>query len=102
MLNELERRGAEAGYVKTGDGLEVDFLARHPVSGEELIQVCVGPSSPETLSREVRALLTAAGDHPRAARRLLVLDRDALGQVHAPKIEVQTAYEWILSPPDED
>lgn len=102
VLNELERRGAEAGYVKTGDGLEVDFLARHPVSGEELIQVCVGLSSPETLSREVRALLAAAGDHPRAARRLLVLDRDALGQVHAPKIEVQTAYEWILSPPDED
>ena len=29
VLNELERRGAEVGYVKTADGLEVDFLARH-------------------------------------------------------------------------
>ena len=37
VLNELERRGAEVGYVKTGDGLEVDFLARRPSAREELI-----------------------------------------------------------------
>ena len=40
VLNELERRGTEVGYVKTGDGLEVDFLARRAGATEELIQVC--------------------------------------------------------------
>ena len=77
VLNELERRGAEVGYVKTADGLEVDFRARHPGAGEELIQVCADPAAPEVLSRELRALTAAARDHPRAGRWLLVLDRVA-------------------------
>ena len=98
VLNELERRGAEVGYVKTADGLEVDFLARHPAVGEDLVQVCADVSAPETLSRELRALRAAAKEHPRAARRLLVLDRDALTGVSAPGIEVRPAYEWLLAP----
>ena len=102
VLNELERRGAEVGYVKTGDGLEVDFLARRPAAGEELIQVCADLSSPETRVRELRALAVAAKDHPHATRRLLVLDRDALARAEAAEIEVRPAYEWLLAPPDED
>jgi hypothetical protein len=51
VLNELERRGAEVGYVKTGDGLEVDFLARHPAGAQELIQVCADLSAADTLAR---------------------------------------------------
>jgi uncharacterized protein len=98
VLNELERRSAEVGYVKTSEGLEVDFLARHPAAGEELLQVCADESAPETLSRELRALTAAAKEHPRAARRLLVLDRDALVRVSGPGIEVQPAYEWLLAP----
>ncbi len=54
VLNELERRGAEVGYVKTGDGLEVDILARRPGAREELIQVCADLSSPETRARTAR------------------------------------------------
>ncbi len=64
--NELERRGAEVGYVKTGDGFEVDFLARRPEGGEELIRVCADLSAPETRVRELRAL-AAAGASSRAA-----------------------------------
>ena len=30
VFNELERRGLDVGYVKTLEGLEVDFLTRHP------------------------------------------------------------------------
>src|SRR5712692_2813883 len=100
VLNELERRGgAEVGYVKTDEGLEVDFLARYPGAGEELIQVCADLSAPETLTRELRALTTAAKEHPRAARRFLVLDRDALARVSAPAVEAQPAYEWLLAEP---
>ena len=100
VLNELEARGAEVGYVKTADGLEVDFLARRPAAGEELIQVCADVSSPETRTRELRALTAAAAEHPRAIRRLLVLDRDALALTDTSAVDVQPAYEWLLAGPD--
>jgi predicted AAA+ superfamily ATPase len=51
VLNELERRGAEVSYVKTAEGLGVDFLARHLAGGEELIQVCADLSDAATLER---------------------------------------------------
>jgi predicted AAA+ superfamily ATPase len=98
VLNELERRNAGVGY----DGLEVDFLVRHRAAGEELIQVCADLAAPETLSRELSALLAAAKEYPRAARRLLVLDRDARTRVSSRTVEVQPAYEWLLSTPGED
>ncbi len=99
VLNELERRGAEVAYVKTDDGLEVDFLARYRAAGEELIQVCADPSAPETLARELRALKAAAKEHPRATRRLLVLDRDALLRLRAPGVEALSACEWLMAAP---
>jgi uncharacterized protein len=102
VLVELERRGAEIGYVKTEDGFEVDFLARHPATGAELIQVCADMRNPETLARELRALTEAAKTHPRAGQRLLVLDRDALSGVSAPGVAVQPAYEWLLETPPAD
>ena len=102
VLNELVRRRAEVGYVKTAEGLEVDFLARHPAGGEELIQVCADLSSAETRARELRALTAAASEQPRAARRLLVLDRDARVGTDTPGIEVLPAYEWLLAEPDEE
>jgi len=100
VLNELERRNAEVGYVKTSEGLEVDFLARHPDAGEELVQVCADLSSPDTLSRELRALDAAGKEHRRAARRLLVLDRDALTAIRESDVIVQPAYEWLLAEPE--
>jgi len=100
VLNELERRRAETGYVKTIDGLEVDFLVRYRDGEQELIQVCADLKSPETVARELRALAAAAKEHPRARRRLLVLDRDAAGEVEAQGVEVLPAYEWMLAEPD--
>lgn len=100
VLNELERRGAEVGYVKTAGGLEVDFLARQAAGAEDLLQVCADLTSPETRARELRGLDAAAKEHPRATRRLLVLDRDA--RAEAPGVDVQPAYEWLLTPPTQD
>ena len=96
VLNELERRGAEVGYVKSGDGSEVDFLARHPAAEHELIQVCADVTDEKTRLRELRALDAAAREHPRATQRLLVLDRDARAHVGRAAVEVQPAYEWLL------
>jgi len=97
VMNELDRRGADVGYVRTGNGLEVDFHARYPGDGEELVQVCADPSSEGTLVRELAALEEAAGDHPRALRRLLVLDRDARAHAAASGASAQPAYEWLLA-----
>lgn len=96
VMNELERRKAEIGYVRTASGLEVDFLARSYTGKAELIQVCADPAAGETLSRELRALEAAAAEHPGASRRLLVLGRDQLVRVDAPGVEVKAAYEWLL------
>lgn len=97
--SELQRRKADLGYVKTAGGFEVDFLARYPEGGEDLIQVCADPSAPGTQDRELRALVDAASDNPRAVLRLLVLTRDQLLPISAPNVQVQPAYEWLLTPP---
>lgn len=102
VLNELERRRAETGYVRTESGREVDFFVRYPGAGAELIQVCADPSAADTLDRELRAFAEAGRQYPRAVRRLLVLDRDAVARVKAGQIEVQPAYEWLLTPPETD
>lgn len=98
VANELERRGAEVGYVRTADGFEVDFLARHPAGGEELIQVCAEPAADRTLARELRGLASAAREHPRARQLLLAANRDALAGVRAPGVELLPATEWLLTP----
>jgi predicted AAA+ superfamily ATPase len=97
VLVELERRGANVGYVRTPEGLEVDFLARHPESGEELIQVCADVRNKETRARESRALTEAAKEHRNAKRTLLVLDRDAVAGMKDPQLQVKPAYEWLLT-----
>ncbi|MEO7974516.1 MAG: ATP-binding protein, partial [Thermoanaerobaculia bacterium] len=107
VLNELERRGAEVGYVKTSAGFEVDFLARYPGAGagtgagagEELIQVCADLSDPKTMAREMRALESAAGAYPRAKLRLLVLERVAAVRAEKTEVEVRPVYEWLLELP---
>ena len=94
---ELERRRAEVGYVKTGAGFEVDFLARGRTGDEDLIQVCADPSDPKAKERELRALIEASGEHPRARKALLVLTRDQVFTVES-DIAVKPVYEWLLSP----
>ncbi|HET6202955.1 MAG TPA: ATP-binding protein [Planctomycetota bacterium] len=102
VLNELERRGAEVGYVKTAEGLEVDFLTRHPEEGAELVQVCADASSETTLARELRALGAAGKEHGLGVHRLLVLDRDSVPRVATPGVRAQPAYEWLLAAPGEE
>ena len=99
VFHELQRRGATVTYVKTTDGFEVDFLARRYDGRQELLQVCADPSSAAVRDREVRALLAARKEHPRAAARLLVLTADQVTDVTASNVRVQPAYQWLL---DED
>ena len=97
VMVELERRRCEVTYVRTPDGHEVDFLARHPDGREELIQVCSEASERATAERELRALAEARRLHPRASLRLVTLTRTAVPLAVPEDIVVQPAYEWILS-----
>ncbi len=99
IFNELDRRKAEVGYVKTQHGLEVDFHARFLQGREKLIQVCevcADASEPETTEREVRALTEARREHPHAQARLLVLDRDRAAAIRITGVTVQPDYQWLL------
>jgi hypothetical protein len=97
VLIELERRRADVTYVRTPEGHEVDFLARHPDGTMELIQVCSDAETPGTAERELRALEEAGAIHKKATRRLLTVTRDALVSESPKSIIVQPAYEWLLS-----
>ena len=95
VLLELDRRGAEAGYVRTAEGYEVDFLARYPAGREELIQVCASLDDPATRGRETRALLEAARQHPGAGLHIVSLHIPPAHGIPA-KITVHAACDWLL------
>lgn len=95
VLLELDRRGAEVGYVHTQAGYEVDFSARYPDGKAELIQVCASLDAPATREREIRALQEAAADFPRAERSLIALDIPM--QFELPEgITLHRAVDWLL------
>ena len=96
IMNELQRRRAEVGYVKTKEGYEVDFHARFPDRRQLLIQVCSDLSQPKVLERELRALESASEQYPQAERMILVLTREEASQVSAGTISIKPAYEWLL------
>lgn len=96
VLHELERRGAELGYVRTAAGFEVDFLARYPNGHSELIQVCANLDTPETAQREIRALQDAASEFPTAQPLVLVLEQPTALDVPN-GIHVETVLDWLLA-----
>ncbi len=95
VMLELERRGARITYVRTGDDLEVDFLARYGDGREELIQVCADLDDPHTRDREVRALVSAASAFPEARQILITLAPPGRQDVPAP-VAVVPAFSWLL------
>jgi predicted AAA+ superfamily ATPase len=94
---ELERRHMDVGYVRTEDGAEVDFLARSPEGEQALIEVCADLRDLGTHDREVRALLTAAEEHPDASLTLVTLTPEAARGV-PDSIKLQDAAVWFLEP----
>jgi len=98
VLVELERRGAEVGYLRSASGTEVDFHARMPDGTVWLLQVCTSLGGEATLEREVRGLVDARRDHPRGKALLVTLD--ALPPAGLPKdIAWMPAAEWLLNAP---
>ncbi|MFL6600148.1 MAG: ATP-binding protein [Steroidobacteraceae bacterium] len=96
VLLELERRGTQRSYMRTADGFEVDFLARYPEGGEELIQVCSDLDEANTKERELRALIAAGRERPGVGLRLISLEPEAPRDLPA-GIVWQSASDWLLS-----
>ena len=96
VLIELERRGWEVSYVRTSDGLEVDFLAHRAGDPPLLVQVCLESQGDETWTRELRALQSAASAHPDARKFLVTLDAVPPEQPMPPDITWAPASRWLL------
>ena len=80
--------------------MAVDFLARGPGGGTELIQVCADASDPVVAERELRALVEAGRWYPHAKKRLLTLTRDGAPPELPQGVTLQPAYEWMLAGPE--
>lgn len=99
VLLELERRGCQTGYIRTADGFEVDFHARTPEGQVFLIQVCSQADEPQTLEREIRALVQAAGEYPHAVPLLLTFEADPPRPALPAPLVWQPGVAWLLGEP---
>lgn len=97
VFNELQRQSAEAAYVKTEQGFEVDFLATYSDGRRELLQVCADPSTPDARKRELRALTDAAKSRSKLPATLLVLTQEQVIALAGSGLRVMPAYEWMLA-----
>jgi len=98
VLLELERRGYDVAYVRTAQGYEVDFLASAPGLAPLLVQVSADVHEPDTFEREVRALVAAAQEHPRAQALLLTLESTPPQPSLSAPLEWRWAGDWLLGP----
>jgi predicted AAA+ superfamily ATPase len=96
VLLELERRGYEVTYVRTKEGLEVDFLAHRAGDPDLLVQVCLETEGDETWERELRALQSGAAAHPRAHPVLVTLDTEPPKRALPDGIRWTPASAWLL------
>lgn len=94
-----ERWVLEMAYVRTTDGLQVDFLAASPGGTPLLLQVCVDVQDPQTYEREVRALAAGAKEHRRPRPLLMTLESTPSRPSLPPPLEWQCAADWLLAEP---
>jgi predicted AAA+ superfamily ATPase len=95
VLIELERRGREVSYVRTIEGFEVDFLARSSEGDKALIQVCSDLDETGAREREIRALISAGKEHPKATLNIITLMPETARDVPE-NIQVHDAALWFL------
>ena len=99
VLLELERRGCATDYLRTQEGYEVDFFARHPEGDATMIRVCSDVSDPRTYEREVRALVAAAAEYRGAIPLLLTFDTMPPRSPLPKPLCWQPAIAWLLGDP---
>ncbi len=96
VLLELERRGFTASWVRTSEGLEVDFLAERPGAAPLLVQVCLESEGDATWTRELRALAAARAHHADAHACLVTLDASPPVRALPDGVTWMPAARWLL------
>jgi hypothetical protein len=76
----------------------VDFHARFPGGSTALIQVCTDIADGGVYDREVRALLEAKKEYPRATALLIILEKPPRIEIPT-NIQVSLASSWLLETP---
>lgn len=95
VFMHLRRNGFDVEYVRTKDGCETDFFARHKISGQpQLIQVCWEMSDKKTFEREVRGLKGAMEDLSIVGGTIVTWDDET--EIDD-KIKVVPIWKWLLS-----
>lgn len=96
---QLRRDGYECAYVQTAAGNAVDFIARAPHrKTPRLVQVCADLASPETRTRELRALTEAMTDQGLKEAEIVTLFDEEPIQTPAGQIAAVPAWRWFLDP----
>ena len=94
VFMHLRRNGCEVEYVNTKDGYEVDFFARHKISGDiKLIQVCWDISDDKTFNRELRGLQSAMNEFSIASGTIVTWDDETFLENN---IEAVPIWKWLL------
>jgi len=99
VMLELLRRGASLSYVRTSSGYEVDFHVLLSDGPPELVQVCADLSTPETLSRELRALADAASELSLSDATIVTMTEEATHSIDGLTVKVEPAWRWLLPGP---
>ena len=95
VFMHLRREGYNVEYLHTKDGREVDFLARHKISGEtQLIQICWQMSDKKTFQRELLGLKSAMDENSIPAGTIVTWDDET---VIDNKIKVIPIWKWLLT-----
>lgn len=95
---ELRRRGRRADYFMNESGTEVDFFVERPLGEPYLLQVCADLSSPETRSRELRAVQEAAAACRVGRAVIVTLHDDEAVALPGCDVRIVPAWRWFLDP----
>jgi hypothetical protein len=93
---ELMRRNREIFYFKDQKGNKVDFLLTRKNKPAELIQVTHSLEDMQTKKREVKSLVSAAGQHKIKQCMILTNDQRDEMAVDKLKIKVMPLWQWLL------
>ncbi|HED19683.1 MAG TPA: ATP-binding protein [Gammaproteobacteria bacterium] len=96
VFMELRRKGLAIEYYRTGNGLEVDFIATDHRDARTLYQASLELRDVQTRKREVRALTTAMQETGITGATIVSLDTEERIETDAGVINVVPAWLWAL------
>ncbi len=99
VFTGLRRITSEIYYYKSSSGRETDFIALLPDKSRMLVQVCESLIRPETLKREVSALVQAMSEMKIKKAFIVTRTEDETISVEPGIIDVVPAWRFLLSLP---